>query len=92
MLTAVKGLCQEVLFLLIAMRIVWFMVPRPIKNVLRRITRSLYQVNKNYHSHANRHVRTYYKQREKAAVNEQPLSNNIITVKYPNGKIRKYYK
>lgn len=84
MLLIVKDILKELLIVLVITRVVWFLVPRPFKKMLKGVTKSIGKLN----YHVRKRVHTYYRQKEKAAIIKQP--SNVIKVQFPNGQTRKY--
>ena len=85
-------LMKEIILLLVATHIVWFLLPRWIKKSIKGITRLVYKSGKATTLYAKKHYKTYYKQNKKTipAAKEQP--SNVITITYPDGTVKKYPK
>lgn len=88
MLFILKQLSFEVLIILAMMQVSWWVIPRPIKAIIRQATKTSIKANRKVRNHVRKHVKRVEK--EKVTHMEQPSSTNVITVQFPSGKIRKY--
>lgn len=88
-----KDVMKEILIFLVMIQVSYFLIPRALKSLLKGTMRALYNGSRGITRYSKKRVRRYLRQREKAAImqqHKQPLNNNVITVKYPNGKVRRY--
>ncbi len=85
-------LLKETILLLITMKVIYFLLPRWLKRTLKGITRLVSMCFKEVTHYAERAFRDYYKQNKKAVTKskEQPL--NVITITYPDGRVKSYPK
>ena len=85
-------LLKETLVLLITMKVIYFLLPKWIKRTIRGITRLVSMCFKEVTHYAEKAFRDYYKQNKKAIpkAQEQPL--NVITITYPDNKVKEYRK
>ncbi len=85
-------LLKETILLLIATNVIYLLLPRWLKRTLKGITRLVSMCFKEVTQYAERAFREYYKQDKKAVPKskEQPL--NVITITYPDGRVKSYPK
>lgn len=85
-------LLKETILFLITMKVIFLLLPKWLKMTIRGITRLVIMCFKEVTHYAERAFRDYYKQNKKAIPKskEQPL--NVITITYPNGKVKEYRK
>lgn len=85
-------LLKETILFLITTKVIFLLLPKWLKMTIRGITRLVIMCFKEVTHYAERAFRDYYKQNKKAIPKskEQPL--NVITITYPNGKVKEYRK
>lgn len=92
MLTFTKEIFKEILVLLIATNIIWFLTPRWIRNSIKRVTKLIYRGGKYSTTYAKERLKEHYKQYKKATPKEMEQPKNVITITYPNGNKKTYRK
>lgn len=85
-------LLKETILLLIATNVIYLLLPSWLKRTLKLVTRLVSMCFKEVTQYAERAFREYYKQDKKAVPKskEQPL--NVITITYPDGRVKSYPK
>lgn len=91
MLLLTKDVLKELLIVLVMLQVVKFFIPRPLRRLVNEVTKAFNTVMKGMTDHAIKRVKFYLKQREKVTQkHEQPQHENVITVRYPDNRIKKY--
>lgn len=90
MLELTKELLKETIVLLVTVNVIWFLIPRWIRNGIKRFNKLVYKGGRGMTRYAKKHYRTYYKQHKKATPKVQEQPSNIVTIIYPNGTIKQY--
>ena len=85
-------LMKEIILLLMATHIIWFLLPRWVKKSITGITRLVYKSSKSITLYVKRHYKEYYKQNKKVIPPRKERPSNVITITYPNGTVKKYPK
>lgn len=85
-------LLKETILFLITMKVIFLLLPKWLKMTIRGVTRLVSMCFKEVTHYAERAFRDYYKQNKKAIPKskEQPL--NVITITYPDNKVKEYRK
>ena len=85
-------LLKETILLLITMKVIYFLLPSWLKRTLKLVTRLVSMCFKEVTHYAEKAFKDYYKQNKKAIPKskEQPL--NVITITYPDGRVKSYPK
>ena len=92
MFNLAKEVLKEILIFLVMGQVVYFLIPKPLKKIIRGLTKCLSRVVKGITRYANTHI-NYLKQRKKVTpVQVEQPHENIIKVIYPNRRVKKYYK
>ena len=83
-------LLKETILLLITLNVIYFLLPRWTKRLIKGFTKFISRRVKEVTLYAKKHSKNYYKQHKKATLKsiEQPL--NVITITYPNGRVKRY--
>ncbi len=91
MFQTAKDVLKELLIFLAMWQVVYFLIPRPLKRVIRGCTKCLGRGIKGITRYAKTHINYLNKEKKVTPVSvEQP--SNVIKVIYPNHKVKKYYK
>ena len=85
-------LIKEIIILLVATHVIWFLLPRWVKKSIKGITRLVYKGSKSITLYAKKHYKEYYKQNKKTIPTAKEQPSNVITITYPNGTVKKYPK
>lgn len=86
-----KEVLKELLIFLVMVQVVYFLIPRPLKRVIRSCTKYLGRGLKGITRYAKMHINYLNKDKKVTPVRmEQP--SNVIKVIYPNRRVKKYYK
>ncbi|MGN9160054.1 hypothetical protein [Clostridium sulfidigenes] len=91
MFQTAKDVLKELLIFLAMVQVVYFLIPRSLKMIIKGIAKCLGRGLKGITRYAKSHI--YYLNKEKKVTPvqmEQP--SNVIKVIYPNHKVKKYYK
>lgn len=92
MLINIGQLLKETILLLITMNVIYFLLPRWLKRTLKGITRFVSRRVKEVILYAKKHSNNYYKQRKKATLKSIEQPSNVITITYPDGRVKTYPK
>lgn len=85
-------LLKELILLLVATNVIWFLLPRWIRKIIKGTGKLVYKSCRFTTLYAKRHYKTYYKQDKKAAPVQVEQPTNVIKIIYPDGTIKKYPK
>lgn len=85
-------LLKETIILLIAVNVIWLLLPRWTKRTIKGVTRLVRAIFKEVDVYAKRAFKSLNKQNKKAIHKVQEQPSNVITITYPNGIIKKYPK
>lgn len=90
MLINIGQLFKETILLLISMNLIYLLLPRWTKRLIKGVTKFIGRRVKEVTIYTKKCYRKAYKQRKKATLKsiEQPL--NVITITYPNGRVKRY--
>lgn len=91
MFQTAKDVLKELLIFLVMMQVVYLLIPRPLKSIIRGCTKCLGRGIKGITRYAKTHINYLNKDKKVTPVSvEQP--SNVIKVIYPNRRVKKYYK
>ena len=85
-------LIKELILLLVATHVIWFLLPRWTKRSIKGITKLVYKGSRNITLYAKKHYKEYYKQNKKAIPLRKEQPSNIITITYPDGTVKRFRK
>lgn len=92
MFNLAKEVLKEILIFLVMVQVVYFLIPRPLKKMIKVLTKCLSRGIKGITRYANMHI-NYLKQRKKVTpVQMEQPHESVIKVIYPNRRVKKYYK
>ncbi|MEG0133430.1 MAG: hypothetical protein RR891_10735 [Clostridium sp.] len=93
LLTTITSIIKELIFGLILMNVLYFFIPRPLKTILKGITKCLCGGIRGITLYAKSHI--YNTNKDKKATSYTTMKKpheNVIKVIYPNRRVKKYYK
>jgi len=92
MFQTTKDVLKELLIFLAMVQVVYFLIPRPLKKIVRGCTKCLCKGLKGITCYTSKCiVNSINKEKKVTPVSvEQP--SNVIKVIYPNRRVKKYYK
>ena len=90
MLINIGQLFKETILLLITMQVIYFLLPRWTKRLIKGVTKFIGRRVKEVTIYTKKCYRKAYKQRKKATLKSIEQPSNIITITYPNGRVKRY--
>lgn len=92
MFQTAKEVLKELLIFLVMMQVVYFLIPRSLKKIVKGCTRVLYKGLKGIIRYTSKCIVNCINKDKKVTPVGMEQPSNVIKVIYPNHKVKKYYK
>lgn len=90
MLEFTKGLLMEILGILVIIQVILLLIPKSLKKILKAVTKIICRSFKGIFHQVKKLVLKHMISEKKAVPEEEQPNENVITVKYPDNKVKEF--